>query len=433
MYRENDLMSCLFGLAGWRQNVNPDYESIATSLTASASGLYFQDTHPLVCIENLDQALKNYDAFVYTAYAEHGAYAAGDRVRYATDNKVYQANILIADAPLVLAPGNWTEVNLFSQKLEAISRAAINKVASAIFTQKKLDGVTKAIFENVQLFGGQGDLMNKEVKQGRFVGFEIRVKSARDIAVLIKRIGTQFSLANPAFKLWIFNSSQSEPVTSIELNLPRFNAFTWSDSTEQLKSLNAQLIPGGVYYVGYYEDDLLGMAINKGYSFSTIPCGSCNNDRALYYQWSTFIDVIPFYVPAAYLVGITPADPGGPLLWDTNANQYVYNNNYGLNLDLTSVCDVTDFLCRERPLFTDAITLQVAADCLTEMAFSSRENVLSKQTRELAIYALEDRENNLGVYTKLTNSIKALSFDFSSLNSACLPCNNRNGLEWGTF
>jgi len=191
-------------------------------------------------------------------------------------------------------------------------------------------------------------------------------------------------------------------------------------------------VPGAVYYIGYYEDDLVGQAINKGYNFAALPCGSCNNDLALYNTWSQTVQVTPFYVSAAYLVDRLPGDPGGPLLWDYGVEQFTYNNNYGLNLDLSTVCDVTDFLCRSSRVFTSAIVLQVAADVLTELAYSTRNNVVAKEIRDLAESALQDRENKIGIYTKLDNAIKALSFDFSNLSENCLPCNNKNGLSWGT-
>lgn len=434
MYRETDLMDCLFGLAGWRQNQNPEYITLPGSLTSSATGLYYQDEHPLVCMENLDQALKNYDVWTYPSYAEHAEYEIGDKVRY-SDGKVYEALNAIPDAPLALEPSDWVEVKLLAQKLEALTRASINKVAAAMVTKKKLDGVTKSIFENVQLFSGVGDITQKVTKQSRFVGFELRMKSARDVSVFIRRIGTQFSLANPSFKLWLFHSSQSEPVTSIDLVLPRANAFTWSSSDLVLQSLSAQLFPGGSYYLGYYEDDLVGMAINKGYNFGVTPqCGSCTNDLALFSQWSQFMSVLPFYVPVSYLVDNLPTDPGGPILWDINANQYTPNNNYGLNLDLTTGCDLTDFLCRESRLFTDAIIKQVAVDALLELAYSTRNNTIAKETRDLAIYALNNSENgNEGLVTRRDKAIEALNFDFSDLSAACLPCNNKNAVAWGAF
>jgi hypothetical protein len=432
MYRESDLMTCLFGLAGWRQNANPEYPTLPDYLTASASGLYFQDAHPLLTIENIDQSGKNYDHYAYDAYTAGEDYLAGERVRY-TDTKVYAAKTDLSNVPGVLNPADWDEVILLAQKIESMTKAGINKVATAVTSGKKVDGLTKSIFENVQLFGGMGDITQKEVKQGRFVGLQIQVKSARDISVLIRRIGTQFSAANPNFKLWLFHSSQSEPVTSITLNLTRANAFNWSVNTNAdliLKYLSPQLFPGGSYYLGYYEDDLEGMAINKGYNWAGVPaCGTCNNDLALFNQWSSFISVTPFAVPAEYLEDIRPTDPDGPFLWDTNVNQWNYSKNFGLNLDLTTACDLTDFFCREGRLFTDAIIKQVAVDALNEMAYSTRNNVLAKETRDLAIYALNDEEKKIGLVSQLNKAIEALSFDFSDLNELCLPCNNPRGLD----
>jgi hypothetical protein len=437
MYRENDLMNCLHGLAGWRQNTNPDYESLAPSITTSISGLYFQEVHPLVNLENIDQCFKNYDYYNYPAYTENGAYAIGDKARY-SDNKVYEATVVIAAAPAVLNPAHWTEVKLRSQKLEAITRSGTNKIVSAVVTGKKMEGIGKSIFENIQLFGGVGDLMNKVVKEGRFVGLEIRVKDYRDISVFIRRIGTQFSLANPDFKLYLFHSSQPEPVQIIDMNLSRANAFSWTDSDVILRYLNSQQMPGGAYYLGYYEDDLLGMAINKGYDFSHVPCGTCNNDLALYNTWSSFVAVKPFSVSASYLVDKLPdySDPENPvlpILWDLAANQWAYVNNFGLNLDLTVGCDITDTLCRERRLLTDAILKQVAVDVLLEIAYSTRNNVIAKEVRDLAIYALEDQDKNIGLKSQLEKAIKAVSFDFSDLSDICLPCENNNGLSWGAY
>jgi hypothetical protein len=324
---------------------------------------------------------------------------------------------------------------LLAQKIEALTRSSINKVVAMMMTKKKLDGVTKSLFENVQLFSGVGDIMQKVTKQSRFVGFEIKTKSARDLAVAIRRIGTQFSLANPDLKIWLFHSSQAEPLGSTTLNLPRANAFTWSPSDLVLHAQGTQLFPGGAYYLGYYEDDLQGMAINKNYNFGVVPqCGSCTNDRALYSQWSQVVSVTPFYVSPDFLVDIGPGAPGGPLLWDINANQYVYNNNFGLNLDLTSGCDLTEFLCREKRLFTEAILKQVAVDSLLELAYSTRNNTIAKETRDLAIFALTNPDaNNQGLVARRDQAILALNFDFSDLSPVCLPCLNTNAVAWGAF
>lgn len=431
MYRPADLMDCLFGLIGWHQNQNPDYPTLPDELTATASGLYFQDEHPIMSIENIDQALKNYDRFNYPGYAEHGVYAINARVRYALDGRVYAALAVIADAPAILNPADWEEVNLFAQKLEALTRASINKVATEVFTKKKLDGITKSIFENVQLFDGVGDMTNKEPKSGRFVGFQVVLEDHRDITAIIRRIGTQFSIANPDFKLYIFHSSQVEPISIIPLALSRANSFEWSAKELIMRFNDPTLDTGGAFYIGYYEVDLVGQAINRGYDFGNAPtCSTCNRNYAFYNQWSKYMDVTPFSVPATFLVGKLPSDIDGAQLWDLNANQYVYLKSWGLNLDISVRCDVTDFLCRERDLFMDALLKQVALDVAQELFNSTRNNPNAKETRDLAGYAIEDEKDGLRVKQK--RSLEALNFDISDLNEACIPCNNKAGVTWGS-
>jgi hypothetical protein len=429
MYRETDLINCLFGLAGWRQNVNPDYPSLVPSLIQSDSGLYFQDDHPLVTLEYLDQALKNYDRFVYAAWAIGTTYAALARVSKA--NKVWEslqaANI--GNDPEEVGSLFWSEVSLFNEKLTHITRAAINKVVARVFTDKKIDGATKSIFENIQLFSGPGSLINKEIGLGRFVGFEIRLKNHRDITTILRRIGTQFSAANPAFELFLFHSSQEDPIATWDLNLTKVNSFEWSllpdDNGKDwaLRFLDPDLQPGGAFYLGYYESDLVGMAINRGYDFATPPsCHSCGDNYRFWSKWSQYVEITPIEVAAGDL-------PVAATLWNIERMSRQWSKNYGLNLDLSVRCDVTDFFCRERTLFTDVIIKQVTHDVLEHIAYSSRNNVIAKETRDSAMFELNSRKPS--AVKRLDDAIKAISFDVSDLNESCLPCNDKGGISWG--
>jgi len=434
-------MDCLFGLVGWRQNVNPDYASLVPSLVASSTGLYFQDEHPLVTIENLDQALKNYDHFIYPAWSGVTTYAIRARVVKGGKNWESLLGVNLNHDPEEVASIWWTEISLLNEKLTHITRAAINKVASKVFTDKKLNGVTKAIFENVQLFDGAGSMQNKELGLSRFVGFEINLNSHRDLVVILRRLGTQFSQVNPAFDLYLFHSSQETPLKKFTQVLTKANSFEWSrllDNGEDfvLKFLTDSYAPGGSFYLGYYEDALVGQAINRGYDFANAPdCTTCGNNYNFYTQWSRYMDISPIEVAAPYLAGILPGDPGGPKLWDIRKNSYQWTKNFGLNLDLSVRCDVTDFFCREKTIFSDAIIKQVAVDSLGFIAYSTRNTPISKETRDLAMFELGNRDNNTpGLATRLEKALKAVSLDMSGLDESCLPCDDRdNGPVYKTI
>lgn len=433
MYRERDLQTCLWGLVGFRQNQNPDYPELAPSLLESSSGLYFQDEHPLLTIENISQAVTNYDAYNYPLYNPATSYAIGDKVRDGIGGKVYES---LTDDNAGNAPGaspdHWAEVNLFSQKLEALVRASITKVAARVMQMKKLRETTKTLLENVQLFDGNGSLNDKEIKLGRFVGFRLMVEDHRDLAVVIRRLGTQFTEPNPDFKLYVFHTSQVDPIAVVPVALAKASSFEWSKIDLALRYLSEEYGPGGSFRIGYYEDQLQGQAINRGYDFgvSPAPC-NCNKWYSYYLKWSKFIRVQPFAVTPDVVPG---PDGSGAQLWNIESEVVHYRKSYGLNFDITIKCDTTDFLCREKDLFVEPIIKQVANDLLGEMAYSVRNNVLAKEVRQAAMYALETRPNsNPGAAKMLEKAIAALDFDLSDLNEACLPCNDSKGPYYGTL
>jgi hypothetical protein len=432
MYRESDLQNCLWGLVGFRQNANPNYPTLPASLLQSDTGLYFQQAHPLLSIENIHQALTNYDAYAYPAYNNATEYAEMEKVR-AADNKVYESleDGNVGNEPSA-SPEQWVEVPLFAQRLESIVRGSLNKIMAAIATHKKIVESTKTLLENTTLFDGSGSLQDKEVKLGRFVGFKLMLDDHRSILAIIRRIGTQFTAANPDFKLFIFHTSQVEPIQVIDLALTKVNSFEWKKIEAELRYNSETYGPGGSFRIGYYEDLLEGQAINRGYNFgvSPKPC-NCNNWYPLWARWSRFFIVEPF----AVIPDVVPeADGSGAELWNLESEISYHEKSFGLNLDLSVLCDVTDFVCRERRVFTEAVNRQVTVDLLNEMSNSVRNNPLAKEVRDLAKFELLNKpDGNLGEIAKLEKAIQALNFDFSDMNEACLPCNNSNGPTYTTF
>jgi hypothetical protein len=166
------------------------------------------------------------------------------------------------------------------------------------------------------------------------------------------------------------------------------------------------------------------------YDFKTPPkCQTCNNNYYYWSNWSKFFDLAPFIVDANDLIGIKPSD-ANVKLWNIQKNGYTYAKNYGLNLDISVKCDVTDFFCREKYLFADVLNKQVTVDVLEELSKSTRNNVISKEVQQLALYELNNKDGS-NARIRLEKSIKAIGFDLSDLNESCLPCNEKWGPTWG--
>lgn len=430
MYIKTQVIECLKGLVGFRQTDNPDYPQLGPSLLVSESGLFFQDEHPLLNIENIDQALKNYAKYNFPEWQVAVEYSIGQRVYEGT--VVYESliNNNTGNQPSA-SPGQWVVVDLFSQKLQALVESSINKMLLKVTTKKKLRENTKSILDNVYLFDGVGRLADKELKQNRFVGISFKVMTENDLRAIIKRIGLQFTEANADFNLYLFHSSQSNPIKVFTYQVAGNSSFQWFAEENFALPYNAETLDsGGIYILGYYEEDLTGQAINKRYYWDRAPnCATCNKDHYYYENWSQYFDFGPVSVGAQFLEGIKPSD-GAAKLFDVDKMAYYDSSNFGINMQVTANCDLTDFICRNRELFTDPLIKQVTVDLLEEIAYSSRHNQISKETRTLAMYALNGDKDNYGQKKELAYVIKGLDFDMSDLNSVCAPCQDKWAPSW---
>jgi hypothetical protein len=265
-----------------------------------------------------------------------------------------------------------------------------------------------------------GSLARKVTKLSRFVCFRINPKYP-DTVISINYAGFQFDTANPAFDLYVYHSSQSDYLKKITLDISTPINFTWKQLAETLTlSFNSSAYnDGGYFYIGYYEDDLVGQAIWKEQNFAGPGCSSCNNiDIYLQRQWGKFVAIQPCYVEEAWL-------DDDKKMFDEEKVIEVNNQNWGMNFKIQVGCDISDLICRNKLAFADALRKQVIHDLIRDMAFSMRDNQKKEKVSQMAHYALENKENNTkGIVKELEEAVKAVSFDLSSLSSVCLPCND---------
>jgi len=432
MFRKTPVIECLFGLSGFRQTSNPDYPQLSDSLVQTESGLYYQDEQPLITIENIDQSLKNYDKYIYPDYVATTGYLKGNQVDF--NGTAYEALTGTVALPNTgnqpdTSLADWVEMNPLTEKLTGLVKSSINKVLTTVMNNKKIRRNTKGLLDDIYLFDGVGRMSDKEVKKGRFVGLSFKVKKQRDLVTVIKKIGLQFDSSNTDFCLYLFHSSQQDPIKKFTYNVAGQSSMNWQTQEDFILPYNGiDYDAGGVFIIGYYEEDLTGQAINKNYDWGSSPsCMSCNRNYSYYQQWSNYFDFTPISINSDELIGIKPSD-GGAKMFNIDRLAYHYDANFGINLEVSAKCDLTDFICSNREVFTDAILLQVAHDILMEIAYSTRNNVISKETRTLAMYELDNRENNTpGLIKRLNKEVEGIDFEMSNLNSVCQTCLDK----WG--
>jgi hypothetical protein len=434
MIRIKDLNEQLLHLVGWQQSYDTSEVKLSDNLTQSESGMYFQQVHPLLTLPNLMSIAPD---FKNTNFQEHDANSSyKEGVVVTLEDKYYKS---IKDVPVNTEITNyefWIETNLFSEWLEDKTKASIIKLINKFINMKLADKASKSLIENKTLFDGTGRLTNLATNRNRFVGFEVDTVRSKGVTIKINKIGLQFTRPGK-YKVYILHSSCDTPIYSFEFEKLKSNSIEWFKPKEDilLPYESQEIDAGGSWYIGYLQSDLPenSQAINRDRDWSTQPCKGCSRQEFLAWQaWSKYIEIHPFYVDENQLLG-----EDEQMYFDPEIMNFTYDANYGINLDVSVYCDLTDFIIKQKQLFQDVIAKQVAVDFLREFAYNpnvrtNRRSINASRTDIL--YELDGDSSSMkhsGLNYELDLALKALNFSTQGLDRVCLPCVN-HGLKYRT-
>lgn len=383
MYNAEKLQAAFKGLVGFIQPYDPAYPQIDEALLASSSGIRVPHLHPLVSMENIYNTAPEFDLYDY-------------------------------------APAT---AQTLSTWLADKYDAAVRDLFADLIRYKRLEESNRQLIESLMLFDGVGSYSDRIIKRGRFCYLEVVTNKQQGLTVTIDRIGLQLDQAQ-ALTLYVFHSSQVEPVQTVPLQVTKAGSFQWHTVNITLQADGADYSPEGKFYIGYFEEDLTGQAIKRESTWGRSPCVGCNGwNLAAFQKWSRFVSVMAGSVPAGSL-------PDAATLWDERAGTYDTTTNWGLNLSLTVSCDLTGFFITNKARLADALGLGLAVKLLEEIAYTTRMTGIADKTRALALQdlSLEDKDS---FKNKYLSEIKAVAVDFSGMSSQCLPCQHRRGLKIG--
>lgn len=417
MIRIKEIVKAFRGVVGWSQSHNADL-SIEESLTESESGLYFQDAHPLLTLRAME-SIRPKD-YTYAEYDINKAYSKGDIVSYG--ELQYKSLVDENEGHSVLNTDYWVEYHPLSAYLEEMTDKGIKSVVQRFVTEKVIGVETKNIVDRRTLFDGAGRIEARTPNKGHLVGFEITPIKANGATMKIERIGVQMYGNVGDITLYLFHSSKAEPVwqKTFKYNSTK-GTFQWLEVGElYLPYYSSELNSGGTWYLVYDQKALPSYmeSINFGRDWSREPCGTCNKgDLNVYRAMGKWIQLSPFYVSTENWDG---------QLWDIADNVYTPSDNYGLNIQFSLGCDLTDTLIAMRNEFATAIQLQVASMALKTLAMNPDVEVNRVQFNAEKNDILFETEGNgqgiKGLKGQLDSAFKALSIDTKGLDPLCLSC-----------
>lgn len=439
MIRINEICEALKNVCGWEQSYDPA-KAIDDNLTQTESGLYFQGAHPLLTLDSMEAIIPDDWGIQYPVWDALTQWKQNKVVQYGNDtngNKLFwKAKADNVGEEPTEDSLFWSKYNILSDFLERMTR---NGIATAIqtFTQiKQLDKETRNLLERRTFFDGAGRIRATLQNNHKLVGFEIVPVRAMGVTAKIEKIGLQMTGGTGVVRMYLFHSSQIDPIKTFDLNFTVTNGgFQWFPLTDcYLPYISDANNAGGSWFLCYNQDELpAGMeAINVSKDWSREPCGTCNIGAVeTWREMTKYLQVTPFMYNAPETFAEYPE------LWDIAYTMYTRTQNYGLNCEITIGCDLTDFIISQRQIFQTVIQRQVAAIALRTLAMNPNVRVNRNQsnaTRMDILYELDGNTSGVrpgGLGYDLKKAYEALRIDTQGLDRICLSCNNR-GVKYRT-
>lgn len=439
MIRINEICEALKNVCGWEQSYDPA-KAIDDNLTQTESGLYFQGAHPLLTLDSMEAIMPDDWGIQYPVWDALTQWKQNKVVQYGNNtngNKLFwKAKADNVGEEPTEDSLFWSKYNILSDFLERMTR---NGIATAIqtFTQiKQLDKETRNLLERRTFFDGAGRIRATLQNNHKLVGFEIVPVRAMGVTAKIEKIGLQMTGGTGVVRMYLFHSSQIDPIKTLDLNFTVTNGgFQWFPLTDcYLPYISDKNNAGGAWFLCYNQDELpAGMeAINVSKDWSREPCGTCNMGSVeVWRELTKYLQVTPFMYNAPETFAEYPE------LWDIAYTMYTRTQNYGLNCEITIGCDLTDFIISQRQIFQTVIQRQVAAIALRTLAMNPNVRVNRNQsnaTRMDILYELDGNTSGVrpgGLGYDLKKSYEALQIDTQGLDRICLACNNR-GVRYRT-
>lgn len=424
MIRIPEIVTAMKPLVGWQQDYDPS-RRIADELTVSLSGLYYQQAHPLLTLENIRAIMPETFILQYPEWDKDHYYVGGEKVRY--KDLAYLAIEASDNAQPDESPLMWKPFDIVSDFLAQQTEAGITQTVQTFLQEKGLLRETKELLERRTFFDGAGRLTNLQPNQGKLVGFEISPVRSMGVTTKIERIGLQMMGATGTVRVYLFHSSQVEPIYWQDLEFTKQNGgFQWFDMKDgwYLPYISDRNNSGGCWYLVYNQNDLpAGMqAVNATKDWSMEPCMTCNpGSVAAWRELTKYLLISPFKARAYETFNDFPE------IWDIEDNVYTNTCNYGLNVEVSVGCDLTDFIIKQRDIFATVLQRQVAVNLLRAMAMNAEVRVNRNQSNVSAQGILYEIDGNpegrvTGLGYELKKGYEALDINTRDIDRICLTC-----------
>lgn len=313
----------------------------------------------------------------------------------------------------------------FSTWCEKRLKASLKKMVNEWRSIKLKELSARTLIERERLFRPQMHEESKSDFVGDFLGLEIVSTDSMSIAHKVERVGMQLD-TDQEITIYLFRSGEREPIQSVNFSYNSSGAVQWV-------TVDWVLADFGKYYIGYDSNQIAGNYMNTVHYSDHLEIGQG-------WKVGDHFSVMAFHADVAEYLGDDIGQMtiggsfivGGGIVWSANDMTYTSDNNFGLNLEITSFCDYTSLIVGQADSFAYALALRTAIDLLREMIHNPNSNINrnadnATQQRQILMYELdgEPQGRATGLLKDYQNALAGIMFNDSGVDTVCLPCKKK--------
>lgn len=457
MYNKTNVLACAQSLVGFRRDSNAVYTSLYNVATATAgNGMTFDAATKTITWAGTGNSFEDEgfvvgDSLTITlSTSNNGTFT----VTVVADNVITVSEALVNEVASITAniqalsilqkttSGKYVN-DLPGVNFEVISAALSN---DAIGAKDYLNGVmtselieildrfvnrvknnytSKELLSNQSIVSGVQSFNDKVTQNARFVGFWIRPHSSNNLNIQLTQLGFQSDAIQSNLKIYLYVTSQIEPLQTVTFNVNKASSLVWQDVTEWILRYESETTGTGQHYLlGYYENDPANVQPEQLQGQALFMQFDCNCPGSAKKFTSPYMGILPIEIPNAYL-NWNGSEYDIPLV--DHLPNYTTNQTYGLLAKVNVTCEISTVLCTNIQMFAEALNLAVAQRILYDAYASNRINSVTDSKREQDLSFAKKYDGKLNGYTtpdgiKIKGVLDTLTIDFSALDKYCLPC-----------
>lgn len=396
----------LVSLIGWRKDKNPEVtQNPMGDLLTASTGLFYNDAHRLLTSGNLNAVFADFARFTYPTFSLATSYSKGTIVKESANYFISLQDANLNHATNLTAW--WRQTTPTNEQYREITTSGITLGLNQWLDRKYKLKTASNLLERKTVLSLPGYKAEEIGTTKRYLGWRLcPTPKYPDIINTIDRVCIHMKQSQTV-TVSLYRNGSSTPIHSVIFTGDATPDPIWMDAGWELD-------PGSFYYLAYDRQALTNP--------TAIPYNDIQNMDKSAFAYNRFPGTLPFMEVSAF-----EHDGPGNSGWEDVTDIQKNDNNYGLNVAISSRCDYTSLIVEQKDTFKMVCFYAVAIEALKFLIYNpsarvTREKLNIPDSQLLfEIQGNPDAKKKTGLEKSLWDAIDNTTLDQRKLCKYCLP------------